>query len=65
MVGQVLYDIFVVVVWVGLWGLAEGIIDRIAKDNANMRFMIYILISLFGIATIWIFDLWNSNQNTT
>lgn len=56
MAGLVLYDIFIIVAWVGLWGVTEGIIDKFAKDDPNVRFIIYVLISLVSIFVIWIFD---------
>ena len=56
MTGQVLYDLFIVLAWVGIWGFFEGIIDKIAKDDPNIRFIIYVLISLVAIFAVWIID---------
>jgi len=62
MAGQLLYDLFIVVAWVGVWGICELIIDKIAKDDPNVRFIIYVLITIVAIFIIWMLDLWNTNQ---
>jgi hypothetical protein len=54
--GLLLYDLFIVVAWVGLWGGIESLIDKIAKDDANIRFIVYVLISIVAIFAIWIID---------
>lgn len=54
--GELLYDILIVVAWVGLWGMTEIIIDKIAKDNANLRFCVYVLITILAILIIFIID---------
>lgn len=53
---QLLYDLLIVVAWVGLWGITESIIDKIAKNDNNVRFVVYILVSLIAIFAIWILD---------
>ena len=63
MISQLLYDLLIVVAWVGLWGITESIIDKIAKDDNNVRFVVYILVSLIAIFAIWILDINRASGN--
>lgn len=54
MPGELIRGILTVVLWVGLWGITEMIIDKFAKDDTQMRFIIYILISLVAMFLLWI-----------
>lgn len=44
MAGEVVRGIFVVLLWVGMWGVLEMIIDKIAKGDLTVRFITYILV---------------------
>ena len=57
MPGALLEGLFVVLLWVGLWNVIETIIGKIAKNDENVRFVIYVLIILIAIFFFWIFQI--------
>ena len=50
----VLQGIITVILWVGLWGIIEMLIDGIAGDNRRVRFVSYFALVILGIFLFWI-----------
>jgi predicted membrane channel-forming protein YqfA (hemolysin III family) len=44
----------IVLIWVGLWGIIEIIVDFFAKNNTWTRIAIYFLLVVIGVFSIWI-----------
>lgn len=56
MQNEILRGIVVVLLWVGMWGIIEMIIDNIAQEDNRIRLVTYILAVLIGILVLWILD---------
>lgn len=56
MQNEILRGIVVVLLWVGMWGIIEMMIDNIAQDDNRIRLVTYILAVLIGILVLWILD---------
>lgn len=52
----VLKSIIIILMWVGLWGLAELAIDAISGDNPILRAFTYIVLLIFGSICLYILD---------
>ena len=57
MVGEFIRSVLVVLLWVGLWGITEMVIDKIARDNIRIRFVVYVLITIISAFLIWIWEI--------
>lgn len=55
---QLAKGIFVILIWIGIWGILEVIIDELAHDNKMIR-----VIANFGILIVGIFFLWIMGYN--
>lgn len=56
MAGNLLIAVLTVVLWVGLWGLTEMVIDKIVKENNRLRFIIYLSLSVIALVIFWFID---------
>jgi hypothetical protein len=54
MAGAIIEGLLVVLLWVGLWGIIEMIIDKLAKDDKVLRFTIYIIAVIISIFFLWL-----------
>jgi ABC-type nickel/cobalt efflux system permease component RcnA len=50
----ILQGIIVIILWVGMWGIIEMMIDTVAGSDRRMRFTSYFVLTLLGIFLIWI-----------
>lgn len=57
MAGVLLQGLFIVLLWVGLWGITEMAIDKIAQDNKLTRLIIYFILIILSIFFLWILDI--------
>jgi hypothetical protein len=48
--------ILVILIWVGIWGIVEMIIDAIAAENKMIRVMSHFVVFLIGVLFLWILD---------
>jgi len=55
---NILKSISIVIVWVGLWGLAEILVDYLAKDNIRLRIIIYIIFVILGIIILYLLEIY-------
>lgn len=45
-----LSSIDTVIIWIGIWGLSDNIINKyVAYDNFHARILLYIMIIIFGL----------------
>ena len=63
MVGQLIYDLMIVVAWIGIWGISDTLIDKYVKDDPNARLAVYIALSIISLALIiWFYNI-NQQEN--
>jgi hypothetical protein len=49
--------IVTVLLWVGIWGIIELLIDYVVGDNKIYRFASYTLLILLGVFLLWFFQI--------
>ena len=54
MAGKILQGICVVLLWVGMWGLAEIGVDKVAQNSIKLRILIYVILILLSILLLWL-----------
>lgn len=53
---SIVKGIFVILIWVGIWGIIELIIDAIADENRMLRVISHFVVFLIGVFFLWIMD---------
>lgn len=43
------FDVIDIVIWIGLWGIFESVIDKYVGDNFNLRIIVYVCIFLIAV----------------
>lgn len=56
MITDLINGLFVILLWIGLWGLTEMIIDRFVGNNKQLRFIVYVLMFIVAILLLWIYN---------
>ena len=55
----------IVILWVSMWSIIEMIVDNIAKEDKQARFMIYVTLAIFGLILAYILiEALNLDPNT-
>ena len=54
MFGSLLESLLVILLWVGVWGIMEMLIDLVSMNDKWLRLISYIILVIFAGTLLWI-----------